>query len=116
MALIAEEHPKFLDTPNPKQRLDSWAEAFESVPNELARGAVKLMLADSPYPPKFYDVVQCIKGAATANNAYPITDWDIRSWKCAHEELGVGLPPEIMRLVYGEGHLLDADVERLGVE
>jgi len=61
MALIAEEHPKFMDTPNPEKRLELWEEAFRRVPYELVEFAVKRMLIESPYTPKLADVVQRIK-------------------------------------------------------
>ena len=103
MALIAEEHPKFLETPNPKLRLDIWEETLEKVPFELAEIVIKRLLTESHYQPKLADVVQGVKGEITARKLkMDKENLQIRSWKHLHKHLGIKLPPDIFEKCYGK--------------
>jgi len=104
MALIAEEHPKFLDTANPVRRLELWEEALQNVPFDIANHATKQILAESPYMPKLSDIVSRIKANVKAldvnmSGDWPVTDWEIKSWKNISDNLGIKLPAEIQAIV-----------------
>ena len=106
MALIAEEHPKFLETPNPELRLGLWAEAFEKVPYELASFAVRRALIESPYAPKLPDVVQRVKELAATGRDTAVDAWNALSRAAARASVASpaeyeGLPYEAKRFCGG---------------
>ena len=114
MALIAEEHPKFLETANPLSRSKLWWEALQHIPFGIGEHAVKQILAESPYMPKLSDVVQKIKEMSKAigkpaQNGWPVTDWEIRSMIRLRTSLGMPVPPEYVRLAKQRGIPLPAD-------
>ena len=84
MALIAEEHPKFLESPNPELRLNLWAEIFECTPYDIAGLAIKRVLTESSFAPKLYDVVQTLKNLT--DGVKPASD-ELSAWYA--ENLGL---------------------------
>lgn len=102
MAFIAEEHPKFLDTPNPEHRLDLWEEAFKNMPYDLVDFAVKRTLIESPYAPRLSDVAQRIKEIVRPEGDSAVAAWNAlrkavsRASVVTREEFET-LPPEVQR-------------------
>jgi len=112
MALIAEEHPKFLETPNPKKRLEFWAEAFQYVPYELAEFATRRALIESVYQPKLADIVQRIKEVATPKNDTVTDAWNALSKAAGRASVMTAeeyekLPYEVKRFCGGRTGLLN---------
>ena len=77
MALIAEEHPKFVETPNPKKRLDLWEEAFSTINREIVEFAVKRTLIETPYVPRLADIVSRVKEILRPEGDDVLTAWSI---------------------------------------
>ena len=112
MGIIAEEHPKFLETPNPKMRFDLWCEAFEHVPHEIAEFAVKRMLIESPYTPKLADIAQRIKEIANAGHDDAVDAWAALSKAASRASIVTrdeydSLPYEVKRFCGGLSGLVD---------
>ena len=106
MALIVEEHPKFLDTPDPDKRHGLWASALSAVPYELAEAVIMRLLAESPYAPKLCDVAKGVKDALTAAippDGWPVTDWEVRSMIRLRTSLEMPIPPEYAKLAKQRG-------------
>jgi len=101
MALIAEEHPKFLETPNPKLRLDFWTETFESVPFEIVTLAVKRTLRESTYVPKISDIVQRVKLIKQEIDARESEILKERQFLRYAYGLGVKLSPDRIEFAFG---------------
>ena len=113
MALIAEEHPKFLETADPERRLKLWGETFRNVPFDAVELAVKRVLAENPYTPKLSDVVKSIRDASTPKlppAKRPVTEWERKSlewmiaWNDAHE-----------RELHSQGKLTAVECKNLGM-
>jgi len=95
MALIAEEHPKFLATPNPELRLKLWSSTLAKVPFECGSAAVMLALAESPYEPKLADVISRVKAMYDAKNKeHAELKEQYRQMISMHRIMGKESPPE----------------------
>jgi hypothetical protein len=102
MALIAEEHPKFLETANPEVRLELWHEALAAVPCEIALFAARRTLAESRFAPNLADLCQRIREIASPEGDDAIGAWNAlakaaaRATAVTHEEFAA-LPYEARR-------------------
>jgi len=112
MAMIAEEHPKFLNTNDPEKRLALWASAFRSAPKGLVEFAAYRALAESPFEPKLADIVARVKEMLNAGQDDAVSAWGAlaraaeRATVVTQEEFEA-LPYEVRRFCGGLSGLRD---------
>ena len=110
MGILKTAYPEYykgMSRQEAENTVSLWAEMLSKHSLEVCMMAVKKLIAESPFAPKIADIVKRIDDTEqlTENRSDPklwmITAWQIRSWRNVHEQLGITLPPEIMKLCYG---------------
>ena len=112
LAVIKAAYPEFNRDVDHDAAIKIWHNSLRPYSYEACNYAIMRHIQECKFAPKIAEIIERAKARMPLLSEkqrnmerWPITDWEIRSWRRFHEELGIELPPEIMELCYGKPRL-----------